>query len=189
MYIQLPPVLIVYVIGKIAVADYGVALQVLQVSLFISVGISIVLQPVLARKFEEDTKIWKSNVFQYINIVVLISLIGAAAMYYIAPYLVNIVFGERYSEAANIVKYFSIVFFLQNITTGLIQPVLVSGKKINIYYAVYSVCLLLNIAGCLVLLPKYSIVGSAYSLIVSELFAMIIFVSYIRSMFRKIEVN
>lgn len=168
--------LVEYYLGMDAVGLYSAAMKMVVTWIFISSSISLSFLPVLGTANEIQRKEFVSEMFGWITSF---SIALVVPFFFLAGFLVQLVFGDSYVESASIFRILvlSIPFLLLN--EG-IKTWLVTIQKTNYYIASMAVTTILCIVLNILLIPSLGLEGAAAAFVVSWIVGNFLLFSFFR---------
>lgn len=167
VYLKADINIIALILGSLASGIYGPALNLLQVCFLLPQAIYFWILPKLSYIYRiTDLRFRDVSKLQF----ALHILTGAGlsiGLYFLAPSLVQLTFGERYLQSAEILKILSPIAFLKAANYGL-ATILISSQnqlhrtRLQLFIALF------NIIGNLIIIKNYGIIGVAVIYIFSE---------------------
>ncbi|MEK7172825.1 MAG: oligosaccharide flippase family protein, partial [Patescibacteria group bacterium] len=162
---KIDQVMIGHYLGLVDVAVFTVAWQLIQVFPVLTGSITSVLMPKisgLGSKAELNAFVWR--VFKW----VFVGSIGIALLIYPSQYLINFLFGQKYLAAMPV--YLILAFsLLLNILAIPFSMTVVVFNKTHIMAVATLVQTILFVVCNLLFIPRYGIMGSAYTYVISML--------------------
>ena len=160
---KIDQVMISHYLGLEQVAVFTVAWQLIQVFPVLYGSISSVLMPkisALANKI--DLVIFVKRVFKW----VLVGTIGIALLIYPSQYLINFLFGQKYAAAMPVYLILAYGFLLNILAIPFSMAVTIFNKTHIMAIGAFFQLVLMVICN-LVFIPRYGIMGVAYTYIIS----------------------
>ena len=164
-----------FVLGTIASGVYKVAYRVVFGLLFLSIFAGITLLPTASNLFLQDKEKLIALYNNSLKVMVFLGLPASCGMWLIAPDLIDLVYGERYSESYPVLRILSGLIFLFSLRTilgtFLTAVNLQSERTKREWYGAIAIVL-----GNLVCIPIWGVEGSAVITIMSDVFLLSMFV-------------
>jgi O-antigen/teichoic acid export membrane protein len=183
---QVDTLTVTYFTNPTQVALYQVAVPLAAILLYFTNAISIVIYPIAA-----ELKILKDNirllnglelVYKYLLIVILPL---AVLMFSFPDVIINLLFTSKYLGAIPVMRILSVatVFFSLTIINNAVITAIGKPEKVA---RMMSIIAVINLILCLILVPKYGIIGASISALISFICASIIssYQVYIRTKFK-----
>lgn len=161
--------------GTVAAGLYGTAVTASEVLWHVSSSIALVVYARVAREEKGGATALTERTFRYTLLV----LVGAGtALMLFFPALMHLAFGPRYDRSippfrvllAGTVAFGTTGLFIQYFTDQL--------GKVRFPLYMQSASAAANLAGCLILIPRYGIMGAAVSSTAAYVVAMILCIGY-----------
>jgi O-antigen/teichoic acid export membrane protein len=174
IYIQIDNIMIYHIKGETDLGIYGAATRIVIAVCFFTEAFMGTLYPMLSRYFIEDrTKLEKTyqRAFWFLYLTGMPAVIG---LWCIANPLIIFLFGRTYEESGPILSLLSVLIFFRfigNVPATLLTAI---NKQIIRMWMVISASAL-NIILNLLLIPRYSYYGAAYSTLFVNFLLMIIY--------------
>ncbi len=138
----------------------------------LNVPFVVAIYPVLSR-LSGDTIRFKRAIFKSLGAVLIWSVpasIGVALFADIIP----IIFGERYSQGAGILRI--LIFFVPFAAlSAILYKILIVVRKQNLYLAISIIGVVINILLNLFFIPQYQIMGAAISAVATQIVLSVIY--------------
>ena len=165
----------VIMIGNIlnirAVGIYGVSYRIFEIISGIIVTFLWVLYPRLAKLIKYPEK-FSHRIKLIFAVLVGICVIFGGAIFWFSKWIILLLFGKDYSEAASVLQILAFVIGLGAISSflGMLFRIL----KLEIYMAIITaISACINILLNLYLIPRLEIIGAAWATLFSFLFVVI----------------
>lgn len=162
IYFRVDSVMLGVMRGDLEVGIYNVAYKILEGLLFVPSTIMIVSFPKLAKR-ERFAEAFAALLF----LLGLLGLAASAALYFIAPTLIRIVFGAAFSPSAAVLQTLSLALpplFIGHLTTQSLVALDLNKR----YLLVASLGAFLNILLNSLLIPWLGAVGAAWATVATE---------------------
>lgn len=127
-----------------------------------------VINPIISRKkIESDVlyKLYLKKTFQFFGYG---GIIFSFIVYFLADFIINILYGNQFLEAVSVLRVH--VFTNVFIYTGIAQNIWIINEnkgRINIYKTITGI--VFSFALNIILIPRYGIIGAAYSAVIVQL--------------------
>lgn len=167
-------VLLGFLLGTTAAGTYNVAYRITISLIFFSNLVRIVLLPTAANLHAQDKARLVDLYRNSLSLMVFLGLPTSCGIWLIAPDLIALLFGQNYSESIPVLRILSALIFLfslRNILGTFLTAVnLQSERTKHEGYGALSI-----VAGNLLLIPIWGVIGSAFATIVSEILLLVLF--------------
>ena len=162
---KIDQVMIGHYLGLVDVAVFTVAWQLIQVFPVLTGSITSVLMPrISAFRDKKDLTVFVKRVFKW----VFVGAIVIAFLIYPSQYLINFLFGQKYAVAMPV--YLILAYsLLLNILAIPFSMTIVVFNKTHIMTIATFINLVIFVAFNLVFIPRYGIMGAAYTYVISML--------------------
>lgn len=165
------------------VATYKAATQIPVALLFIPSSIIMFAFPYLA-EHNNDFEWLKNNSKKLIAGVFLVNLLVSVVIIVFAPFIVVILWGEKYADAASVLRILTLNFLITGSFNMVYGNIMVAIKKVNINLIKTIVCSVLNIVLDIFLINYFGSIGASYATLIvsvcSSSFAVLYFVYWLR---------
>lgn len=169
IYAQVDKILISLLIGTTAVGIYSVAYSLISALLSLPVFIMGGLTPSMTTATKGELKQIIQKAFNYMVVLACLMLVGSIVLRDDAILTIS---SRKYLAAALPFAILATATVFSYLKTVLIYAAVAISKHHKIVY-VFIGSLLLNIGLNLALIPRYGIVGAAYSVLISEIFTLL----------------
>ncbi len=172
IYMRIDQIMISRFLGDLDVGQYSAAVRVSELWYLVLMAIATAFSPTLTESHKQSTELYEGQLLKIMRSVTWMSIIVAILLTLLAPFVVSVLYGQEYQVASNVlmVHAWAGIFVAQGVCA--------SAWFINmglVRYALYQalagaiVSILLN----LVLIPRFGILGAAYSVVISQFVAAI----------------
>jgi len=168
LYFKIDTLLLSFFKSSTDIAFYGVSYKIFENLLILWGFYMASAYPILSSKVNKNAEFNK-----FLKQCIILAIIGSSIIvvfgYILAPFLVTIIAGEKFLVSADSLRIllFSIpIFFINNI----FYHVFLLRNKMWILVGVLIGSLLFNIVINLIVIPKYSFIGTSYTTVITELF-------------------
>jgi O-antigen/teichoic acid export membrane protein len=156
-------------LGAEELASYAVAIKIASIVTLLMVGFQSALTPLIYANYEK--KETPSKIAQLFHLYLLASFCSLMVLGFFAHWLVELVAGVQYIDAANYVAPLVCSALLSSMY--LFFPGLSIAKKTSMIAAINVFVGILNVALNYVFIPKYGALGAAYSTLFSVFIALV----------------
>ena len=175
LYYRIDQIMIKEILSERHVGLYAAAARISEIWNAIPTIILIVFLPKIVFLKEENKKDYlKSLIFLYV-FCILISLVNVILINYFSNTIIINLYGEAYFDSIEVLKihiWSSILVYISILNSTIL---IIEGLTLfTIFIALLNV--ITNITFNFILLPKIGIIGSAYSVIVSYIVSIILFI-------------
>lgn len=172
-YLRLSVVMIGLLKGTEFSGIYGSSYKFIEALILVPQAIALALFPTFSRLYLENKPKLRSVYSKALGFLFSLSLPVFAAFRFLPEIIIKFSFGEKYLSAIAVYPAFalaSVLFFLNSLPGNIIQ---VSEKPRK--FLPFMVCnFIFLLFLCLLLIPKYGMVGAGWSVIGGELFGLVI---------------
>lgn len=170
IYTKIDQIMIGQMINDAAVGHYAAASKLSEIAAFLPAIIAFSIIPAIMKYRDINNQHYKQRFQQIYNIVVTLMVIAAIFVTYSAGYIINILYGEDYSDSTNVlVIQFWIVIFIAMAAVSGKYYVNEGLQKLTMQRHILGV--VINIPLNLLLIPLYSIEGAAIASLISMIIA------------------
>ncbi len=170
------------------VASYKAATQIPVALLFIPSSVITFIFPYLAENNQNPAWLKKTSK-KLIMGVFLMNLLVAVFVILLAPIIVKVLWGEKYNDAAPILRILAFNFLITGSFNTVFGNIMVAVKKVNINLIKTAICSSLNIVLNIILIRKFGSFGAAYATVIvsvcSSVFAVSYFIYWLKAQERK----
>lgn len=164
---QLDTILVAFFLSPIAVSYYTIAKQIVSFLKTPANALGFTLSPTFASEKAEDNIEQASRIFESALVNSLLVYIPAGVgIILVAEPLVEIFFGEEYSDSAPVVQVFGIYAILISVSSITSNGLDFLGRA-RIRAIAKGITALLNVALNILLIPTFGVVGAAYATVVT----------------------
>lgn len=179
---QLLYLLDVFVIGIIVadesvLASYKVAMTIPVAMSFIPQSLVIYIYPYFAQKRMDKQWCWK-HYKQIICCFGLFNLVISLCLFFLAPWIVLMVFGAQYSDAIIIFRILALNYFVSGTFRVVSGNLLVTQRKLKFNLLVACVSGIVNVIADVVLIYFYGSIGAAVATMIVTLVSSVLSTTY-----------
>lgn len=167
IYMKIDQIMLGQMIGDQAVGIYSVAVRISEVWYFIPAAIATSFFPALLEAKKNCDFRYQMRLQRLYDLMVMISVLVAIPMTFLSTILVKLLFGESYTEAGIVlaIHIWAAVF----VFLGVASNSWFLAENMQYKALERTICgALANVTLNLFLIPKFGIIGSAVSLVVSQ---------------------
>jgi len=168
------------------VGYYDYSYRIISIAINIISAMSLVMIPIISKEYknkkDKQIKKYMNNTIRFILIISIPLTLGLIG---ISDNLVYIIFGKNYLSMANLIKILSFIIVPIGITTMIGQQYLIptkQEKKFTIYIFIGTI---INVLLNLILIPKFSSIGTSISTLITELAILLIEIPIIKKVINK----
>jgi O-antigen/teichoic acid export membrane protein len=157
-----------------AVGIYAAAVKLCEVLYFLPVVVMSSLFPAVVEARKKDLIVYRKQVYRIYEIMIGATAIVAIITTFLADWIVNILYGSIYQEAATILQIYIWAFVF--VSLGVVSSKYLVAENLEIY-AMYRSILgaIINITLNWYLIPIYGIKGAAIATLITQIFVAYLF--------------
>ena len=172
-YLRLSVIMLNLIKGSIATGLYNSAFKFVEAAILIPQSLTLALFPLSSKLIISDKTKLKKIYLKALVILFLLSIPITLIFLFAPQLLVKTVYGSNYLGAVPVfmILGLSFVFFFPN---GLAGNIIQNSDKFKRFLPWAVANFLVALLLCLILIPRYSIVGAAWAVIGGEIFGLVI---------------
>lgn len=173
VYLRTSVIVLNLIKGPVDTGIYSSAFKFIEGGILIPQSLSLALFPLSSRLFISDKNNLKKVYLKGLLVLFLCSLPLSLIFIFAPKLLITLSFGSKYLQAAEIFPLLGIaliLFFLNSLAGNIIQ----NSNKVKSFIPYLFLNLIIEVVLCLILIPKYSITGSAWAVVGGEIFGLLI---------------
>ena len=159
--------------GSVETGLYGSIFKFVEGIILVPQSVAIALFPLSSRLFISDKEQLRNVYLKGLFVLLLCSLPFLFVFACFSKTLINFSFGAKFLPAVSVFPILGlavVLFFLNSLAGNIIQ----NSPKVKHFLPFLFVNLILEIVLCLILIPKYSIMGAAWAVVGGEIFGLFI---------------
>lgn len=167
VYMRVDQVMLASMAGDEAVGQFSAALRIAEVWYFIPMAVMSAAFPAMMIKRQEGPQAYERYLQSLYDGMAWLGFGIAAAITLIAPWLIGILYGAKYSSAASIltVQIWAAIVVAMSFVHG--RWLVAEGlQRYGLYYTLIAACV--NVGLNLVLIPRYGAIGAAWSTLAAQ---------------------
>jgi O-antigen/teichoic acid export membrane protein len=170
IYMKIDQVMIKHMLGDAAVGRYAAAVRISEAWYFIPVVITSSVFPAIVAYKAHGGDLYERRLRQLYTLLVWLALVAAAAVSFLAGWIVNFLFGSAFDAAAGVlaIHMWAAVFVFIGVASA--RWLILEGLQL-IATVNTVIGAAINIALNFVLIPSHGIEGAAIATVVSQAFA------------------
>lgn len=172
-YLRFSLILVGILKGSYLTGIYGSAFKFIDAGILIPQSLALALFPLSSRLFADNKNKLRNIYKKSILILFLGGLAAGAVMFFGSNLIIPLVYGSQYSQAApvfSILGISMILFFVNALPGNIIQ----NSPRVKQFLPWAFLNFLIAGILCLILIPKYSILGAAWAVVGGEAAGLII---------------
>lgn len=160
------------------IASYKVATQIPTALIFIPSSIMLFIYPYFAKN--KDNIQWlQKNTFRTFVVLGITNFIISISLYITAPLIINILWGNKYSDALPVLRILAINYFISGTFRIPCGNILGMLRKVNINLFISIISGICNILLDIILISYYGSIGAAIATVLVVLISSIISFTYL----------
>ena len=167
VYLKADVTIISIVIGTAGTSVYGPAITLLQAAFLVPAALFYVMVPTLSKTFTEDRGKFLSQSRAQTWVQVTLGAVISVVTFLLAPYIVDLVFGEGYAESADVLRLLSPLPFIRALNFAF-AAILTSCERQKDRTRVQIFAAAVNVIGNLIVIARYGILGVSVMFLLSE---------------------
>lgn len=183
LYFRLNIITLSLIKGEEAVGYFGAAYKVLENVIFFPAMLVGLVMPMMSKAAKDDMNKFKDILNKVSRVLILLLAPLTAITVILSDEIIQIIAGKNFGESAgalNILIFASAMIFLATLWSNAIVALGKQRKLVKIYFIGAAV----NFAANLILIPRYSYIGAAWSTLATEFFVTLLMAHYL---FRSIQ--
>lgn len=173
-------------VSPIVVPQYGNADRLLRSGISLLGPLNQLLLPRSARAFAQGLSQGISVAKNFLLIYFAIGILGWLIGWILAPYAVQIFFGDKYQFSLIYLRKLLILFPITAINTVLVYHILIPLNLEKVITKIYSIVSILACVFIYLLVPRLGALGMVYAMLLPEFLAFLIMIIYIMRINSKI---
>lgn len=161
-------------LGNIEVGLYAVAVRFVDIWYFIPVILTGSLFPAIVNSRQIDVQTYMRRIKLFFYMLFLIGVLVSLVSWFIAPFIISLLFGSQYFSSIHIVQIYSLSSVGVFMGWG-IQHYLLSDGRIKQIFFYYLMAMCLSLALNFMLIQDLGIIGGAWAAVISTSISPIIF--------------
>ncbi|MFV0267233.1 MAG: flippase [Draconibacterium sp.] len=184
VYQRIDQVMIRNMIDNEALGQFSVALRVADMIIFVPSVIATTITPILVQELNKGYDAYKRKRRQFVDLMIWSSIIMSLFISVVANLMITLLFGIKYQEAVGVLQIMAWKTVGIALSSASGQLIIIEGKqKFVVFRNVIGV--ILCVAFNFILIPRFGIIGSAWTTLISVFFAGYI-ANYLIPPFREI---
>ena len=174
IYMKIDLIMIKEMLDAKAVGIYAAAVKLCEVLYFLPVVVMSSLFPAVVEARKKDLIVYRKQVYRIYEIMIGATAIVAIITTFLADWIVNILYGSIYQEAATILQIYIWAFVF--VSLGVVSSKYLVAENLGIY-ALYRAVVgaIINITLNWYLIPVYGIKGAAFATLITQIFVAYLF--------------
>jgi O-antigen/teichoic acid export membrane protein len=174
IYMKIDLIMIKEMLDVKAVGIYAAAVKLCEVLYFLPVVVMSSLFPAIVEARKQNLIVYRKQVYLIYEIMIGATAIVAIITMFLADWIVYILYGSIYQEAATILKIYIWAFVF--VSLGVVSSKYLVAENLEIYALYRSVVgAIINITLNWYLIPIYGIKGAAFATLITQIFVAYLF--------------
>lgn len=185
LYFRLNIITLSLIKGEEAVGYFGAAYKVLENVIFFPAMLVGLAMPIMSKAAKEDMEKFKDIINKVSKVLIILLVPLAAITVVLSGEIIQIIAGRNFGESAaalNILIFAAAVIFLATLWSNAIIALGKQRQLVKIYFWGAAV----NFAANLILIPRFSYIGAAWSTLATEFFVTWLMAAYLYKSIRYI---
>ncbi len=179
LYSRIDVVFLGFFSGEAASGIYNVAYRIVFLVLFIPHFAAVSIFPLASRLFVESREKLSKLYVKALRMCALTGIPAAAGIWLLAPGLIRVIYGDAFVESAEVLRYLAwlvVIFFISRMLVTILTSCDLQATATRMQWITAGV----NVAGNLILIPRFGVKGAAAATLISESLLAILLLSRIR---------
>jgi PST family polysaccharide transporter len=171
IYMRIDQIMLGQIVGDTAVGHYSAALKLSEVWYTIPIAIMNSATPIITTSYTTDLEQYYVRLQKLFNLMTLIGLGLAVPTTFLAPFIIQVIYGNEYIVSASIlsIHIWTSIFVGWGLLRDMVLVTQHLAKIILVTTVVGAIC---NVLLNLVLIPSYFGIGAAWATLISQVFAV-----------------
>ena len=171
IYMRIDQIMLGQIVGDTSVGHYSAALKLSEVWYTIPIAIMNSATPIITKSYTTDLSQYYVRLQKLFNLMTLIGLTLAIPTTFLAPLIIQVIYGKEYLVSATILSIHIWTSIL--VGWGLLRDmVLVTQGLVKIILVTTIVGAICNVLLNLIFIPHYFGVGAAWATLISQVFSV-----------------
>lgn len=177
LYKQIDVIVLGINVGVKEVSYFSVSKRLITIFLSISTALMYVLIPKATLYLKEKKKNdYERLTADTLGVIYLIAIPAVMGVSILSSEIITLLFGIEYLSSSYLLKIMSILIFISGMNLFISLYILIPNMKENIASKITIIIGITNLILNIYLIPKYTSKGAAFSLIISEIVALFIYI-------------
>ena len=169
-YMRIDQIMIKELMNAEAVGQYAAAVRISEAWYFIPMVIASSLFPAIINAKKQNVDLYNARLQRLYALMVWLAIAIALSMTFLSDWVVHILYGEQYNQAGSVlmIHIWAAVF----VFLGVASEKWLLSENLQIFLMVNtSIGLMVNICLNYILIPKFGVLGAAWSTLISQFVA------------------
>ena len=166
---QFDQIMIKHILDEYSVGQYSASVSIISLIVFIPVVLTEVISPSLVKlKMKEDVVNYNQRLQLFSDYIIWSTVLICAIVTLFSPIIVNLIYGEKYTESIAILKIFTWQSVLIAMGSVAAQIMIIDNKhQIAYYKSIFGG--LINIILNFIFIPRYGTMGAVWASLIAYL--------------------
>lgn len=172
-YLRTPLILVGLFLGNWWAGIYASASRFVEAGILLPAAVSLALFPISSRLLAYNKEKMKVVYLRAVAFLFLSSLPVFLIMFFGAPFIIPLIYGERYFEAVPIFSLMGVLmifYFVNSLAGNVIQ----NSKKVRAFLPFALLNLLVTVIAGLFLIPEFGAIGGVWAAILGEVYGLVV---------------
>lgn len=171
-----------FMLGAAAAGVYNAAYRLIFLLIMISYFVGLSLFPLASRLYANSRKELETLYHKSLCMIVLVSLPTVFGLWFVAPDLIDHIYGQEFTESTLVLRYLVWLVFLTFIKS-IMEVFLTSCDRQSERVKSQWKTTWINVLGNLLLIPTIGIIGAAIATLISETLLVFFFTAQLKNIF------
>lgn len=167
IYFKVDQVMITEMLGEQENGIYSVSIRIYELFTFLPAVLVSSFLPVITQKFQENEVEFKASLKQLYSVLTYLAIIFTILVWFLGPFVMNLLYGEPYKGSGEILKYIGLGFYSVFMGMGIGNYLIIRNKK-KFVLVKSLIGLGINIVLNLMLIPRMGINGAIVASIIAN---------------------
>lgn len=174
IYMRTDQIILGYMQGYESVGIYTAASKISEIWYFIPMIIMSSINPILIELKSHNKDSYYNKLKNITSYLVVISIIIAILTTFLSPYIIHILYGAQYQQAANIltIHIWTGVFVSMGVATSN-WYIIENLQILSFYRTLFGA--IVNVLLCFLLIPNYGVLGAAFATLFAQICASFLY--------------
>ena len=183
-YLRIAPIILGWVVSSQQLGEYNGAFRIFEATYILPASIMSIAMPHLASSLRDGIAAYERELWRVGLLMVPVGVAWACFVGFGSPWIIRILLGQRFAGSAPVLSVLGIaggMVFLNYLVTYLM--VVIDAQRRHALHQM--LVFLFSLTAHVLLIPKKSGIGAAWSLVFTEMFLFVLTVSYVARWHRR----